>query len=265
MGAPFFRLVGAGLGILLLSLLLVFAHDALTQARTFSVKHVVIEGNKRLSDDSIQSIGRVAPGVNIFAVNLRHVQQRLRHNGWVARAQVSRELPDRIVIRIQEFEPAGILDMGKKYFVSPHGSVFKQVEALDSQGLPRIAGLSLTDLPSQDHAPSAVFTDMLDMLALTRKNRSLDLIGPIDRIHVDRDIGITVAGSGWIRKVRFGRGQYAYKYRRLENLLPYLHAQRRIAQVDVISLENENHIVVVPKWKEPIDLNSKEVFGAGTG
>lgn len=252
------------LGVIVLSVSFIFVHDAVTQCDYFRSKQIIITGADRLTDVQIMQQARVVPHTNILAINLNLVRKRLLLHPWIADAQVTRELPDTLVIRIREHRPLAVLDLGGDFIINTDGEVFKAWEPSDPENLPRVTGLAFSDirLPLDDGSPA--FDALVRALHLGQDAHGVLPNRHVQRIHVDRDLGLTLYAFDETKVVKLGFRNFQEKLRRLETLLYRLDQQQDWTGFDAIDLVNLNRVVVIPARGETLPGHFKEGFGAGT-
>jgi len=240
------RLLFGTLGIVCLGLLFILGHDIMTQGRMFAAKQIVVLGNYQLSEASVLSLSGIGPGVNIFAVNLSLARKGLLSDGWIAEAHVGREIPDRLVIRVREHVPLAILDLGRKYIMSREGTIIKEFSGTDSPGLPLVTGLYYSDLPLENDSPGEPFASLLQVLTTAQKDGGPLSLPRIQRIDVDRDLGITLHTDGPVETARVGFQPFIEKYARIDRLLGYLDRQQFNQALEIIEIESDGRIVASP-------------------
>ena len=90
-------------------------HLFLRNAR-YSVKELRVETDGTLTRSQILELAKVTDGANLFAVNLSQVRGRLMDRARIAEAEVRRQLPDTLIIRVKERIPvawvAPVADLG---------------------------------------------------------------------------------------------------------------------------------------------------------
>ncbi|MFO7494535.1 MAG: FtsQ-type POTRA domain-containing protein [Desulfobacterales bacterium] len=249
---------GVLLGLTLTSFLLVFVHDLLTQCDYFRGSRIVVQGTDRLGAEEVLSQSGVHPGDNILSVNLRLTRCKLLAHPWIADAQVSRELPDGILIRIQEQQPLAILDVGRKFLLNAAGEIFKAWEPEDPADLPLITGLALSDVSVGGAPRSLPFAAVMEILQIER-NAEVPRLGYLIRqIRVDRELGLTLLGTDRVQSVCLGYSDYGAKYRRLERVLSQLPAASEFGNIDMIDLKNLNRVVIRPLTPDTPEGSEKE-------
>ena len=253
------------------SFLFIFVHDVITQCDYFRAKSLKIEGMHRLSRNQIIEAARVEAGMNVLAVNLATVRKRLLAQPWIAEAEVRREIPGGLYIKIQEHCPLAIIDLGRKYLINESGQLFKEWTDTDPTNLPLISGLELSDIqiqsktgataaqpsikersPLQSERPQDnPFEAVMQVLMLGKQTRSILSNSNIRQIRVDREIGITIEAFDQMKTIVLGYHNYPLKFDILNSLLSYGRQTRSFPEFDRIDLNNVNRIVVNPVSKIP--------------
>ncbi len=80
----------------------------LTTAPRFEVQKLSVSGLKRVAENQVLAKAGFDVGTNVFRVNLQEIRQRVEELQWVRHAMVERVLPDQIIIKVIEREPAGL-------------------------------------------------------------------------------------------------------------------------------------------------------------
>jgi cell division protein FtsQ len=262
----------AGMGALIAaSYLFVFVHDVLTQCDYFKAKHLKIDGIQRLTEKEVVEQARLSKDINVLAVNLSMVRKRLMAHPWIAEAEVRREIPSGLFIRIKEHFPLAVVDLGEKYIINEQGQIFKKWTAADPAALPLVSGLELADItiynkttvagpqrlamqknrPQRGAASESPFGAVMQVLTLGKEARSILPNHTIRHIRVDRQIGITLEAFNQIKTIELGYHNYALKYTMLKNIMAYHNRGRGFPDFNRIDLNNVNRIVVNPVNETP--------------
>ena len=255
--------------LLATSSLFILVYDAITQCDYFKAQNLTIAGMQRLTTKQIVQQARVNKGVNVMAVNLSMVRKRLLAHPWIAEAEVRREIPSGLHIRIKEQVPLAIVRLDRKYIINEHGQVFKEWTASDPKTLPLVSGLQLADFKAQAKTgapaspPNRVNTKPLEavmqILTLGKQARSILPNRNIRQILVDREIGITLVAFKQIKTIVLGYHDYPLKYAMLKNILKYRKQKRNFPDFDRVDLNNVNRIVVNPVRLKTSGGDHKEV------
>jgi cell division protein FtsQ len=250
--------LGAGL-LAGLSLLLVFGHDALLQCHYFDAQRLSVAGNKRLSRQEVLDQAGLKPGVRTLSINLSLVRNRLLAHPWIADAELHRELPGTIDIRVREEQSVALIAIDRSWLVNPDGVIFKEATPAETLGLVVVEGLDYLDIPASGSGPSAAFRAVMEILALERRPEAPISLALIDRITVDREVGLTLTAFGGQKTIRMGYGDYAGKCARLKRLIDYLKQEGRFDEFAAIDLNSPERAVAAPASSPPPKAQEKEV------
>jgi cell division septal protein FtsQ len=182
----------------LAALVVALAHPALT------VRHIDVTGQHRLQAAEVVSRSGLDLGGSIFAVDPSFAQARLERSTWVRSSQISPQLPDRVVIRVDEWQPVAVYQPanGHPYFLSDQAVALGPVGEKDgSDGLLPVQGPQ-----ASEPRPGARVIDPRLLTALVNIQRTLPrLIGQEVKIFtVDTCGNLTLVSSrGW--QAQFGR------------------------------------------------------------
>jgi len=249
--------------LLLVSFTFIFGYDFLTQCDYFKAESFSVTGIDKLTKEQVLKQARLDKGVNILSVNLSEVRKKLIAHLWIAEAEVSRELPSKIHIRIKEQKVLAVIDLKRNFLINTAGEIFKEVSATDPDDLPIISGLKFSDINVLEETPSLPFDAVMQILKLGQNPHSLLPNTLIKRIHVDREIGLTIHApafaSGMISTIKIGYHDYPGKYAGLKNVLTYIIKRNEFSRLVSIDLNNIDRIVVLPVSNESPANDQKEV------
>jgi cell division septal protein FtsQ len=199
-GVRWRRLLALGLASLeLVALVVGFLHPALT------VRHVDVSGEHRLAAGEVVAAAGVRSGGSILGVDPSAVASRLQKSStWVRSSQVTAQLPDRVLIRIDEWKPVAVYQpaSGPAYFLSDEAVALGPLGDQDAPGdLLPVQGLQA----AEPRAGARVLDPRL-LTALVNIQRTLPrLIGQDVKVFtVDSCGNLTLVSSrGW--QAQFGR------------------------------------------------------------
>jgi len=253
------KLMAVGTALVFVSLLFVFSYDFLTQCDYFKAEELMVNGAHRLTQNQVLQQANITTGVNIFSVNLSKVRKRLLAHSWIEDAEVRRELPSGINIRVKEQKPLAVLDLGRKFIINTHGEIFKEMDKADHCNLPMISGLEFSDINVKGESRSIPFDSVMKILGLGQKPESVLPYSLIKKINVDREMGLTIYAFDHIREIKIGYNNYQDKYAMLKDVLFYLEKNGGFSRLESIDLNNLNRIVVSPVKIESAARDHKEV------
>ena len=257
--AACFKII-AGIAIVAtMSIIFILCHDFLTQCDYFKAIDLTVEGANKLSYKQAIKQAQINEGMNIFSINLSTIRKNLLAHPWISEAEVRRELPNVINIKIYEHKPLAIIDLGRKFLINNHGELFKEKTVSDPDNLPVITGLEFSDINVSAKPGSIYFNAVMDVLRLGQKSESIIPNRLIKKIQVDREIGITLYAFDREKLIKLGYNNFSGKYNRLRNVLYYINKQRGFQDFESIDLNNINRIVINPIRIESPAIDHKEV------
>jgi cell division protein FtsQ len=194
----------------------------------YTIRKIDIVSNGRLKAEHIREYGRFSEGMNLFELDIEKIRRDLEHVPLVRSAEVVRQLPDTLIVRVTE--RAAIARIGRddrKYFLavdrdgyvlgptarSPHlpvitgvddagltpGSVVKESSVADA-----LVAIDICDEPELSHAVKIVSLDVdrpdfLDIrlaqgerVLLSRENMKTKLTSLADILTTAANSGDTV-------------------------------------------------------------------------
>lgn len=258
-------------GMMGTSLLLIFVYDLATQSSYFEAETITVEGNQRVSSEVILKQAGLRLRDNILSVNLNAVRHKVMANAWIAAAEVERELPGAIHIRVRERVPVAIVQLNRPYYLDEDGEIFKPVEPRDIPRIPVVTGLPVSEIDFSDPWRSRHFAAVMEVLQSSLEGNNVIPLGTLRRINVDTEMGLTLhvsfpsrnmpddslsaadheAATGRgdnaglnVVAIRVGFGDYESKCDRLGRMVALLNRENRLLNPVFIDLNDYDRIVV---------------------
>ncbi|MEK6709624.1 MAG: FtsQ-type POTRA domain-containing protein [Nitrospinota bacterium] len=131
------------IGFLVFVEILLLGGHAVRWARTssrFVLRDVVLEGHRALDPRDIARQTALAPGLNIFDVDLEQVRSRVAAHPWIRRVNVRRELPHALRVELEERRPAALLRLDPPFGVDAEGVVLGALLEKPGGCLPLLEG-----------------------------------------------------------------------------------------------------------------------------
>jgi cell division protein FtsQ len=205
----------------------------------FAIKTISVAGNQRVSDARVAELSGLQLGANIFKSDTTSAQQRLLEEPWIQSAQIARELPGRVQIKVTERTAVALASVGEDLFlVTPQGEPFKKVEPGETFDLALITGLSLTEMARDRDREMDRMRTAIDVLGQYAR---LDMshAQPPQEVALHDDGRVTlVVGSRGIH-LELGREAFRSKLLMAGRVLARLSAKG--GQPEVLFLDNEAH------------------------
>ncbi|MGE0867809.1 MAG: cell division protein FtsQ/DivIB [Kofleriaceae bacterium] len=162
-----------------------------TTSDRFAITEIRVTGTDRLTAEDVRRAIPVKIGDNVFATDLDDATRTLRTVPWIASAEAHRELPDTLVVEIQEHVAAAMVELGGLYLVDRSGHAFKraQIEDGDGEGLPVITGINRATYERDAPGTAKLIAQTLDALDSWRTDTSRPVVG---EVHVDQHRALTL-------------------------------------------------------------------------
>ncbi len=213
-----------------------YGHRWLTHTPRLGARTLDVSGNGHTTREEVLAAARLSLGSNVLAVDLDRTARLVERLPWVARATVTRQLPDTVRVVVEERTPAALVAAGGLYLASADGTLFKRAEPGDPVDLPVVTGLSREQFRER---PDGARQEVRDALALMGDLESAQLgsSARLQEVHHDEtgDLSVMLGGT----YIWLGRGPYRSKLSRLRVVLGELH--RRGLEPSEVHLESDRH------------------------
>lgn len=147
----------------------------------FEVRNIVVRGSQLIDQGKIKSVSDIAPGANIFKVDLAAATTRLKLIPMIKDVQVTRALPSTVVIEVKERTPAGLLSTGDGFIEVDGEGVYLQKANAGSPGLPVITGIQCDTFSPGDVVQAKGLEDALEVIS----GLPAETVAELSEVHVD--------------------------------------------------------------------------------
>jgi cell division septal protein FtsQ len=218
----------------------------------FRVIKIEVSGcNAVAREKVIEASGIVLRHSSLLTVDIDASRENIAKIPWVARAEVMRDWPGKIVIAIEENAPVALLHAGggegsSLRYLDGAGTAFSEASLDGDIDFPIITGWAeLTDQEIKDKA-------MAEILAFLRKLRSNDPHLPaqsLSEVHITPSGGMVLYLVEYPFPIFFGNGNSEKKYSRLIQVLRVLYkkpnGKELLSQIAYIQMDYLNDKVLV--------------------
>lgn len=126
-------------GILLIAIVIIFA----LTAPIFNITDIQIQGNEKVSSDTILSLSGLKKGENIFKFN-NSIIQSIKENTYIESVQITRKLPGTVIISVEEREVKYQINLINSYaYIDKNGYILENSTV--KKDVPVLVGLSVTE------------------------------------------------------------------------------------------------------------------------
>lgn len=140
--ASYYRRMGALAALVVGALLCVAAYFVVVRSPLFAIERITCNPTEHLSAEDISGLAQVPAGSTLFGIDEDAIARRLESSPWVASVSLSRNLPDELVIEVQERRAAAVVMLangGEAWEVATDGCWLEAVAieaATADNGLP---------------------------------------------------------------------------------------------------------------------------------
>ena len=186
----------------------------------------------------ILEVSGIVHGANLWRINPEHVRARLEELPEIRRADVVRELPNRVSIVVEERRPFTLVHAGRLHWLDEEGRVLGEESHAVAPEVPVISGLSEDELASMRTAPGPRARQAITLIrALLRTGSTLaSEISEIDMSRPEGPVLYTIDGV----EVRLGAEEWEERLARLEGVL----AQVATQDVNGVDLRFRDQVVL---------------------
>ncbi len=211
-------------------------YEYATTSSRFEVRHLVFDSTEHVDDETLRELLAIAPATNILSLDLDQLSQRLAEHPWVARASVTRNLPDTLALEVVEHQASAIVLAGRFYLVDEAGVPFKQLERGERGELPIITGIerdSLRDPAARDRAVATIARGLEVLRLYQAKQRPR-----LGEIHLADDGSVVLYTAQTGTQLVLGRSEYDQRLARWDALRVALGD--RAERLAIVHLDHES-------------------------
>ena len=234
-------------------------YHRLCQCDFFQITAVKIDGNRMTSKEQIAALSRVDIHSNLLAIDAAQVQSLLESHPWISRAEVIRDWPNRLFIKVKEKNPVALLNRRTGlFYLDNSGQIIAAAGPAQELDFPVITGLE--NFPLNMSGPAQIpgpLQDVLDLLQLADRNNPLLPQQNISEIHVQKDGELILYLLDRPFPIFLGTdGKISTRYYRLVKVLRDLYKTREFSEVSYIRLDYQKDTILVGKNEALIKNNS---------
>lgn len=207
-------------------------------AKALPVREISFYGNKHLSDSDLRAIAGIKNDESaggILSLQSEALSKNLLKSPWIKGVSIRKELPERLMIRVDETTPFAILEIkGRSFLVDDNGEMLEEIKGSSVPFLPVI-----TADPFKD---KGIFMEALNLAKVIKEKK---IATERSRVEIIADKGpenLSMVIDSMVIKV--GHGEYDAKLQRLFELEEEI--KKRAIIVDYVDLRFANRVVVKP-------------------
>jgi len=210
----------------------------------FRIRAVDVEGCRNSVPGQVRAASGITINSNLFSITADQVNTSVKaKNPWIKDVSVDREWPDRVVLKVSEYEPYALITLGSPsqaqlYYLDGEGAPFVQPEHGMDVDYPVITGLEAI---TENEQRQKQLEQPLQFLRLVGGNNPNLPAQSVSEVHIDPQEGMVIYLVEHPFPIFFGSGDIHQKYIRLRRILEVLYKPRKtgmdIARVAYIRMD----------------------------
>lgn len=162
----------------------------LLNSPTFNIKNIEVTGNEQINDSEILDISGIKVGKSIFSNFDIITKVRLKQNGYIEDAKVSKKMPDTIKIEIQERIPCFQIKTENEYYIYIDEQGYIIDYSQEPKELITIIGMEITeeDIEKKKRLEADdLNTKLENILHIKEETTKIEIYEKIVEIQVEND------------------------------------------------------------------------------
>lgn len=224
----------------------------LKRTQIFSINNIIIKGNKVMSIDEILETGKIVNVKNIFAINLKKLEENLILHPRIRKASVKRKLPNLLYISIEERKPIALINTKKDmlfkiYEIDREGYIIGEGDRISNFDLPVITGIESDDIILGEKIKDRLVLKILESLyKINEKIYNFErLIAEINIRKIGAESELIVILNEENIPVYLGNGIIFKKFLKLNSLI--MIVAERLNEIEYIDFKYNDAVI---KWKQ---------------
>ena len=165
----------------------------------FNIKEITVEGNELISTEQILSFAGIEKEDNTFKLNIGKISDKIKEDLYIEEAEINRELPSKVVIKVKERKPSFLIEYANGYAVIDRKGMILEL-ITEKKDLPILQGLEITNdnfevgkkLGSNDINKIYIVSKIMDAAS------NCDIAGLITRIDIEnkKEVKLIIESKG---------------------------------------------------------------------
>lgn len=136
------------------------------QSPFWEVETVMTAGNQFVTDEELIQLAGIPPALNIFKVDVKSCEENISLHPLVKNVKLTRKLPRRILITIEERTPYALLPCADGFSqIDEQGYILRHVPTVSDGDLPLITGLALENCNPGQQIISSQLEEAIKLVA----------------------------------------------------------------------------------------------------
>lgn len=173
--------------IAIFAILLIFVSGA------FNISEIIVEENKKISDEQIISFSGIEKGTNLFAVSEKDIKNKLKENSYINNVKIKRVLPNKIKLIVGERKLEYVLQLANSYVYIDRQGFILEISNTKPE-VPVILGFStdLSNVKSNDRLNDDDLKKINTVIKIMKTAVNHDIANLITKIDVSNEKNYTI-------------------------------------------------------------------------
>lgn len=165
-------------------ILLVFAIVLFLLSPIFHVKNIEIEGNSKVTSEEIKSLLQIGTETNIFKETTSNVNEKLKQNKYIEKADVRKILPSTLKITVEEREVEYLIEYANSYaYVDKNGNIL-EISTNEVEGKTKIIGCTTENLNEQEKLNDEDIKKLKDAKRIVQSAKQFEIADKVTSINI---------------------------------------------------------------------------------
>ena len=181
---------------------------------------------------------------SLLSLRFKDIDETLKHNSWIKKVSIKRQLPYTLMIRIKEAVPKALLVLnGHTYLIEGEGGI---LEEIGNEGIPFLPVI-------RDIDPGKEKEDLLEVLKLVEALSERKILSSRESVEISlRSYGPEINVDG--ETIKVGYGSYPEK---LDRWKEFKFQRNKLGAVRYIDLRFQDKVIVKPLKMVGKKVNSR--------
>jgi len=227
-------------------------YNKLCHSNFFQITAMKIDGNRMTSKEQITALSRIDIHSNLLAIDVSEVKSILESHPWIARVDIIRDWPNRLLITVKEKKPVALLSRdGGLFYLDNKGLIIAAASPSQELDFPVITGLENFTFNSSGtkQAPESL-QQVMALLKLADKNNAILPEQNISEIYISKNDELVLFLLERAFPIYLGKeGEISTRYYRLVKVLRDLYKSKEFSEVSYIRFDYQKDTILVGKGK----------------
>ena len=214
--------------VLLIGVFLLWGFYALLESDLLNLKHIDVYGNNVVEYEDIVDASKLIMHRNIYKYELGKIKENLLSHPYIKDVVISRKLPNRIILDVQERDEYAIISyMGSYIFVDQELIALKVTDGYLSQELPLITGIEFQSLKLGEVVVAVNQSNLANIIKVLAAAKVTDMLDVISEVNASEESNFRIITIDGIEVLLGDADNPVYSMLVLKDVLVKLYTNNR--------------------------------------